>query len=175
MDGPRLLRVEFLTAEAAEAFAIVHHGPPVHHNNGLRRAVALRGSVLYLKSWRVVRLINERAMRETISSRGSLAIVQHSEPAPGAHPLHHISGRYDEVIAYAQGRRGSGCANCVCLGRCSQKHKPVLVHSRSLADTSSPPRTAGWPPKRGCRHRPIKSRPTGSVYSLCTFLASCSP
>jgi len=36
MDGHRLLRTEFLTAGAMDALAIIHHGPFVHHGNGLR-------------------------------------------------------------------------------------------------------------------------------------------
>ena len=44
MDGHRLLRAEFLAAEAADALAIVHHGPFVYHGYGLRRAVAQTGA-----------------------------------------------------------------------------------------------------------------------------------
>jgi len=44
MDGHSLLRTELLIAEAVEAFAIVHYGPPVHHDDGLRQAVAQKGA-----------------------------------------------------------------------------------------------------------------------------------
>jgi hypothetical protein len=43
-DSHRLLRIEFLTAEAADAFAIVHHGPLVYHSNGLWQAAAHTGA-----------------------------------------------------------------------------------------------------------------------------------
>ena len=44
MDGHRLLRAEFLAAEAADAFAIVHYGLFVYCSYGLGRAVAQTGA-----------------------------------------------------------------------------------------------------------------------------------
>ena len=44
MAGHSLLRTELLVAEAVEAFAIVYYGPPVHHDDGLQRAVAQTGA-----------------------------------------------------------------------------------------------------------------------------------
>ena len=44
MDGHCLLWAELLAAEAADALAIIHHGPFVYHSYGLWRAVALAGA-----------------------------------------------------------------------------------------------------------------------------------
>jgi len=44
MDGHCLLWAELLAAEAADALAIIHHGPFVYHSYGPWRAVALAGA-----------------------------------------------------------------------------------------------------------------------------------